>query len=107
MANLSLFWAAWLCSAGSGRWTGCGASVGDVLMCEQAGTMSEEAVGKCDEAVRMCEEAFGMYDEVVGMCEGLYAGWGGLWVGEFDWYEQRAEKSAFGAACDGTLSPGL
>lgn len=69
--TLSLLWAAWLSSAGSGRWTGCDASMEDVQICEQTGTMCEEAVG-------MCERAFGMCEEVVWMFEGMNAGWGGL-----------------------------
>lgn len=81
MVNLSLLWAAWLSSAGSGRWTGCGASMGDVRTYEQAERTCVEAVGTCEKAFGMCEEAFGMPGEVVEMSEGLYAGWGGLWGG--------------------------
>lgn len=55
MVNLSLLWAAWLSSAGSGRRTGFGALMGDVQMCEQAERTCEEAVRKSEEAVGTSE----------------------------------------------------
>lgn len=56
----------------------------------------------------MCVKAFEMCEEVVGVCEWLNAGWDGLWVDEaVGWHEQKPEAWAFGAACDGTLSPAL